>query len=158
MGKGGGKKGKRHAKAQASDGGGGAPPAGGFISSGRTVKPEGIDVDRDVVLYPDFIDPARFQGLAVMTSNGNVQAMLENWASKDPKGYPNCIARIKKSICKYTNQQLIDMDTDSQNWKDWVDEVLLYITLNTVMTDAPIPMQFRDDLPMTMGDRRPPAR
>ena len=70
MGKGGGKKGKRHAKAQASGGGGGAPPAGGFISSGRTVKPEGIDDDRDVVLYPDFIDPARFQGLAVMTSNG----------------------------------------------------------------------------------------
>ena len=62
--------------------------------------------------------------------------MLKDWASKDPKGYPNCIARIKTSICKYTNQQLIDMDTDSQNWKDWVDEVLLYITLNTASCRA----------------------
>ena len=96
----------------------------------------------DLLMLPEEIHED-FTGIMVQTNDENVQKGIKMWkmstCDRNFKGYLT-LAKIKKNLTKYGRQGLIDLDTESKEWQNWCDDVILYFTLRYVLTKEPIPL------------------
>jgi len=85
----------------------------------------------EILIFPRSYFPERFHGVAIKTNSKEIEEQIER--SKKHKDAKKTVKLIEFGILKYTDQEIIDMDTSDQRFLDWCDDVVLYATFSFVV-------------------------
>ena len=90
----------------------------------------------EILIYPRSYFPERFHGVAIKTNSKEIEEQIER--AKKHKDAKKTVMLIEFGILKYTDQEIIDMDTSDQRFLDWCDDVVLYATFSFVVFGNPV--------------------
>ena len=130
---------------------------------------EDVPDTTELLVFCEAIEP-RLQGIAVKTTHGDVLEMMKTYENQEdiykiikssdyPDDNPDLpqgdwiglgVVRKKEVLDGYLasmksnillpQQEIIDMPLDSQEWRDWCNDVVLYLCLRNKLYNEPIPM------------------